>query len=108
MFIVGYFFLAIATVINYVLLFFMLVVLARAVLSWVNPDPYNPIVRFITSVTEPVLYRIRRVLPVTYGGIDLSPVVVFLAIVFFKGVSGEKSYNAFGNVDVTTRKGRWK
>jgi YggT family protein len=84
MFIVGYFFLAIATVINYVLLFFMLVVLARAVLSWVNPDPYNPIVRFITSVTEPVLYRIRRVLPVTYGGIDLSPVVVFLAIVFLK------------------------
>jgi YggT family protein len=84
MFILAYFFLAIATVLNYVLLFFMLVVFARAVLSWFNPHPYHPIIRFITSVTEPVLYRIRSVLPVTYGGIDLSPVVVFLAIVFLR------------------------
>jgi YggT family protein len=84
MFIIGYFFMAAAKVIDYVLLFFLVIVFARAVLSWVNPDPYNPIVRFINSVTEPVLYRIRRSIPVTFGGIDLSPIIVFLAIVFLR------------------------
>ena len=84
MFIFGYFLLAAAKVIDYVLLFFMLVVLARAILSWVSPDPYNPIVRFINSITEPVLYRIRRTIPVAFGGIDLSPIIVFLAVVFLR------------------------
>lgn len=84
MFIFGYFFMAVAKVLDYVLLFFMLIVLARAVLSWVNPDPYNPIVRFIHSMTEPVLYRIRRIIPMSFGGIDFSPVIVFLGIVFLR------------------------
>ena len=75
---------AAARVIDYVLLFFMLVVIARAVLSWVSPDPYNPIVRFINNVTEPLLYRIRRTIPVTFGGIDLSPLIVFLGVVFLR------------------------
>ncbi len=75
---------AVAKVLDYVLWFFFWVVLARAVLSWVNPDPYNPIVRFIHNVTEPVLYRIRRWLPVNFSGIDLSPIVVFLGIVFLQ------------------------
>ena len=65
MFIIGYFLSALATVLNYVLIIFMWVVIARAILSWVSPDPYNPIVRFIHNVTEPVLYPIRRKLPVT-------------------------------------------
>jgi YggT family protein len=84
MFILGYFFMAVAKVLDYVFLFFMLVILARAVLSWVSPDPYNPIVRFIHGVTEPVLYRIRRVIPMAFGGIDFSPIVVFLGIVFLR------------------------
>ena len=84
MFILGYFLMAAARVIDYVLLFFMLVVIARAVLSWVSPDPYNPIVRFINNVTEPLLYRIRRTIPVTFGGIDLSPLIVFLGVVFLR------------------------
>ena len=58
--------------------------IARAVLSWVNPDPYNPIVRFIRNVTEPVLYHIRTRLPVSFGGIDLSPIIVFMAIIFLQ------------------------
>lgn len=62
----------------------MWIVVARAVLSWVNPDPYNPIVRFINSVTEPVLYQIRRRLPVSFGGLDLSPIIVFLAVIFLR------------------------
>jgi YggT family protein len=84
MFILSYLLLAIAKVLDYVLVFFMLIVLARAILSWVSPDPYNPIVRFIHNLSEPVLYRIRRVIPVAFGGIDFSPIIVFLAIVFLR------------------------
>jgi len=82
MFILGNFLEAVATVIHYVLTLFMWVVIARAVLSWVNPDPFNPIVRFIHNVTEPVLYRIRTTIPAVVGGIDFSPIIIFLAIVF--------------------------
>jgi len=75
---------AIAKVLDTVLVIFMFIVIARAVLSWVSPDPYNPIVRFIHNVTEPVLYQIRKRVPVILGGIDLSPIIVFLAIMFLR------------------------
>ncbi|WP_319521178.1 YggT family protein [uncultured Desulfosarcina sp.] len=84
MYIVGYFLMAAAKVMDVVLLFFMFVVIIRALLSWVNPDPYNAIVRFINNVTEPVLYPIRTRLPINYGGIDFSPIVVFLVIIFLR------------------------
>ena len=84
MYIVGYFLLAVANVMNVVLLFFMWVVIFRAILSWVNPDPYNAIVRFINNVTEPVLYPIRTKLPVNYGGIDFSPIIVILVVMFLR------------------------
>ena len=75
---------AVATVVDYVLVFFMIITIARAVLSWVSPDPYNPIVRFIHNVTEPILIQIRRRLPMMYGGIDFSPIVVILIIIFLR------------------------
>ncbi len=75
---------AVATVVDYVLVFFMFITIARAVLSWVSPDPYNPIVRFIHNVTEPVLYQIRKRLPMMYGGIDFSPIIVILIIIFLR------------------------
>lgn len=84
MFIVSNFIFAIAQVIHYVLEFYMWVIVIRAVLSWVSPDPYNPIVRFIHNITEPLLYQIRKRLPLQTGGIDLSPIVVILIIVFLK------------------------
>ncbi|MFO8084601.1 MAG: YggT family protein [Desulfobacterales bacterium] len=84
MFVMGYFLIAVARVLDLVLLFFMIAVIARAVLSWVSPDPYNPIVRFINNVTEPVLFHIRSRLPVVFGGIDLSPIIVLLAIMFLR------------------------
>ena len=60
-------------------------VIIRALLSWVNPDPYNPIVQFLDRVTEPVLYPIRKFLPITLNlGIDLSPVIAILLIIFVK------------------------
>jgi len=84
MYIVGYFLMAVANVLNFVLLFFMWIVIARAILSWVNPDPYNPIVRFIHNVTEPVLYQVRKKIPINFGGIDFSPIIVILVIYFLR------------------------
>ena len=75
---------AVALVVNYVLLFYMYVIIARAILSWVSPDPFNPIVRFIHNITEPVLHPIRTRLPLNFGGIDVSPMVVLLAIIFLR------------------------
>ena len=84
MIILSNFLIAIAKVLDIVLTIFMWIVIARAVLSWVSPDPYNPIVRFIHKVTEPVLYHIRKRIPVNFGGIDFSPIIVFLAIIFLQ------------------------
>lgn len=84
MFALGNFIRAIATVLNVVLTLYMWLIIIRAVLSWVNPDPFNPIVRFINSATEPVLYQIRRRIPVTFGGIDFSPLIVILVIYFLQ------------------------
>jgi len=84
MIVFGYFLMAIAKILDLVLLCFMWIVIARAVLSWVNPDPFNPIVRFIHNITEPVLYRIRTFLPASFGGIDFSPIIVFLGVIFLR------------------------
>lgn len=80
----GNFVLAVAYVLEKALTAYMWILIARAVLSWVNPDPYNPIVRFIHTVTEPVLQRVRRHLPAVFGGVDLSPVIVIMAIYFLE------------------------
>jgi YggT family protein len=84
MFVFGNLLQGIAVVLNMVLQLYMWIVIARVVISWVNADPYNPIVRAIVSVTEPVLYRVRRALPVYGGGIDFSPIVVFVGIYFLQ------------------------
>ena len=80
MFVGGYLLAAIANLVNLVLVAYMWIIIARAVLSWVNPDAYNPIVRFVYRVTEPVLRPIRNRLPTFQMGLDLSPLVVLLAI----------------------------
>lgn len=80
--IVGNFLEAVAVVLGLLLTFYMYVIIARAILSWVSPDPYNPIVRFIHNITEPVLYRVREKMPLDLGGIDISPIIVIFAIVF--------------------------
>jgi YggT family protein len=73
--------LAIAMVLDYLLTFYWWIVIIAVLLTWVNPDPYNPIVRFLRGVTEPVFYQIRRRLPfVVVSGIDLSPIVVLVLI----------------------------
>lgn len=84
MVVIGNLLAALAKVINFVLYAYMWIIIARAVLSWVSPDPYNPIVRFIHNVTEPLLYQIRKRLPVSYSGIDFSPIIVIVIIMFLQ------------------------
>lgn len=75
---------AVATIIGLVLQFFIFLILARVILSWVNADPYNPLVRLITSACDPIFYRLRRFLPLTIGGIDFTPFIVLIIIVFLQ------------------------
>ncbi len=84
MFIFSNFVAAVASVLQLILTLYMWIIIARAVISWVNPDPYNPIVRFLYNATEPLLYRVRRALPVFAGGLDLSPLLVLVAIYFLQ------------------------
>ncbi len=82
--ILGNFVYALADVFNEVLWMYMLIVIVSALISWVNPDPYNPVVRFLRAVTEPVFRFVRRILPLPQTGIDFSPIIVILAISFLQ------------------------
>jgi YggT family protein len=84
MFVLGNFIGALAGVLDVVLQIYMWVVIIAALITWVNPDPYNMVVRFLRSVTEPVFGLVRRVLPVSGIGIDFSPLIVFLVILFLQ------------------------
>ncbi len=76
---------AIATILDMALGAYMWVVIAAAVLSWVQPNPYNPIVRFLHSITEPVFWKVRKLVPfAVVGGLDLTPVLVIFAIYFVR------------------------
>ena len=83
MFVLSNFIRALASVTDIVLSVFYWLILIRALISWVSPDPYNPIVQFLYRTTEPVLEPFRRILPAS--GIDLSPILAFIAIIFLKG-----------------------
>ena len=84
MFVLGNFIVAVARIIDMALTLYMWIIVIRAVLSWVNPDPYNPVVRLLYQVTEPLLARVRRWIPFRGMGIDLSPIIILLVIVFLQ------------------------
>lgn len=85
MFILANFLFALARLLDVALTIFYWLILIKAIISWVNPDPYNAIVQFLHKVTEPVLEPIRKMLPASLKfGIDISPIVAFLAIIFLK------------------------
>ncbi|MEK7279083.1 MAG: YggT family protein [Nitrospirota bacterium] len=84
MFILGNFLHAFAKILDMALYFFMWVIIIRSLITWVNPDPYNPIVQFMTRVTEPILSPIRRFLPTYRIGVDLSPFIAILIIYFMR------------------------
>ena len=75
---------AIAQVLDILLSVYMWIIVARAIISWVSPNPYNPIVNFLHTATEPVLRFARRIIPPIGGTIDLSPIIVLVAIVFLR------------------------
>lgn len=84
MFVIANFLLALARVLDLLLHIYSLILVVRVIVSWVNADPYNPLVRFLYQATEPVLQRVRRAIPVVYAGIDFSPLVVLLTIFFLQ------------------------
>ena len=85
MFILSNFIKAVAIVLEYSLQLYMYIVIARALISWVNPDPYNPIVQFLHRATDPVMNRVRKMLGMGgMGGIDFSPILIIFAIVFLQ------------------------
>ena len=84
MFIMGNLVLAVANILDILLDVYKWVIIIAALISWVNPDPYNPIVRFLHAVTEPVLRPIRRLIGYRLCPIDISPILVILAIIFIQ------------------------
>ena len=85
MYVVSNLFVAVAKILDIGLSLYLWIVIIRALLSWVNPDPYNPIVRFLYQATEPVFSRVRRWFPWTaMGGIDFAPMLILLVIFFLQ------------------------
>ncbi|MBI5417093.1 YggT family protein [Candidatus Poribacteria bacterium] len=82
MFIIGNLINAIAYILSYLLGLYNLLIVIRAALSWVSADPYNPIVHFIVTVTEPFLSLIRTFIPMRRIGFDISPIIAFGILVF--------------------------
>ena len=89
------FFLALTRPINLLLDAYIWIIIARALISWVNPDPHNPVVRFLHRVTDPVLDRLRRFIP-PRGGMDLTPIALILAIVFVQSFLSAMVQQAVG------------
>lgn len=84
MFVIGNFLEGTSWVLGVVLNLYIWIIIIRALISWVSPDPYNPVVQILYRLTEPVLKPLRRHLPISGMGIDLSPLVVIFAIYFLK------------------------
>jgi YggT family protein len=70
-------------ILNNLIFLYMWVILIAAVLTWVRPDPYNPVVQLLYRLTQPAYAFVRRIMPTTFNGIDLSPliIIIFLQIV---------------------------
>jgi len=82
MFVLSNFIVGVAKIVDILLTMMYWLILIRALISWVSPDPYNPVVRFLYRTTEPILTPIRRLMP--RMGIDLSPIIAFFVIIFLK------------------------
>jgi len=84
MFVAGNFLGALAGLLDTVLTLYVWIIVGRAVISWVNADPYNPIVRMLCNLTDPVLDRLRQALPMSFGGIDMSPIAAIFIVWFLR------------------------
>lgn len=87
MFVLGNALITVAGILGSLITLYSFVVFVACILSWVNADPYNPVVRIINSLTEPVFYRIRKYCPfVMIGGLDLSPILLIIVLQLFDGI----------------------
>lgn len=84
MFILGNFFIALAKVLDILIPIAYWLIIVRAVLSWFGPDPYNTLVQLLYKITEPILAPFRRLIPFYNIGIDISPILAILALVFLR------------------------
>ncbi|MBI4313273.1 MAG: YggT family protein [Candidatus Omnitrophica bacterium] len=84
MFVLANFISAAANILSILLTIYYWMILIRALISWVNPDPYNPLVQFLNGATEPVLEPIRRLIPAWKMGLDLSPLIAILLVMFLQ------------------------
>ena len=98
MFLLANLLIATAGALGLILNLYMWIVIARAILSWVNPDPRNPIVRFLYNATEPLLYRVRRTVPALVGGMDFSPILVIVGIYFLQAFLVQSLYDLAATV----------
>jgi YggT family protein len=84
LFVFGNLFSTIAHILDILLEVYMWVVIVRAILSWINPNPYNPLVRIIYGLVDPVTYSISRFFPTRIGMIDIAPFMLLLIIIFLQ------------------------
>ena len=89
---------AVADVVSILLEIYTWLIIARALISWVSPDPYNPIVNFLYMVTEPILRPARRLIPPIGGTIDISPIVVLILLVFLRQALVQTLYDIARNL----------
>jgi YggT family protein len=82
MFVLSNFLIALPNLLNFAITILWWLIIIRALISWVNPDPYNPVVQFLYKTTDPFLYPFRRIIPVYNIGIDLSPLFAILVLYF--------------------------
>jgi YggT family protein len=92
MFILANLFEALAKLLDIVITLYMYVVIGRVIVSWLNVDPYHPIVQFLRKITDPALYRIRKYMPVM-GGLDFSPIVLIFGLYFLNIFLVKTLYN---------------
>ena len=78
------FIMAIATLLDQIVGLYIWVVIIAALITWVQPDPYNPVVQILKRLTEPVYSYLRRYIPTTFSGIDLAPIILILLLQFIK------------------------
>ena len=79
---------SILTVVLTVVFLYKWIIIISALLSWVKPDPYNPIVQMLYRLTEPAYAFIRRYIPTVFGGMDLAPVILILILIFIETFLG--------------------
>ncbi len=89
---------AVSKILDIVLSIYMWIVVISALLSWVNPDPHNPIVRFLRNLTEPVYRKIRKFIPTYFSGIDIAPLIVILVIIFLQNFLVKSLYELAYNL----------